>query len=474
MKFKYGFTLVELLLVIAVAAVIFIVAAPFSIWFYHNQLLDEARSNIINTLSQARHNAVLQKNNSEFGVKINSTDHNYVLFQGFSYAAKVDEYDETYDLLNTITASEPTEIVFAKLTGLPSATGTITLTYESLTKGILITDTGTVSKVETSGGEEVADSTAPEITAFTIPATAPDLELDITTFTATDDTAVTGYLVNESASTPSIDDPDWSGSVPTTYTFASAGAKTLYAWVKDAEGNISVGDSEITYVITGLVSYWSMRTSGTTVYDEQELNNGTAVNGPLFGPEYGVSGDGGSFDGINDYVIKTSYPQFDVNSSFSFGCWVKQNAGTFDDYSNSAYVLRTRSGNVDGFGIYIYAPASSDYGKVSVMTYHNTNGSQKAVTSTTAIPLDTWYHVFGVVDMNASTYGTLKLYVNGVFVNSITQVNARVSTGTTTLAIGRIGDYNDGYFKGWVDEVRVYNKALTQPEITALYNQDAP
>lgn len=94
----------------------------------------------------------------------------------------------------------------------------------------------------TSGG----DTTAPVITAFTMPATYNFLIVPVTTFSATDDTGVTGYCINESASAPtsgSCSGSGWVGSHQTSYTFASAGSKTLYAWAKDAAGNISSSSS---------------------------------------------------------------------------------------------------------------------------------------------------------------------------------------------------------------------------------------
>lgn len=89
-----------------------------------------------------------------------------------------------------------------------------------------------------------ADSTAPTVTAFDVPATYSQLTVPITTFTATDAVGVTGYVVNESASTPSASDPNWSGTAQTTYTFTTPGAKTLYAWARDAAGNISTSASD--------------------------------------------------------------------------------------------------------------------------------------------------------------------------------------------------------------------------------------
>ena len=88
------------------------------------------------------------------------------------------------------------------------------------------------------------DTTAPTVTSFIIPSTATSLTVNITTFTATDNVGVTGYMLTESATTPSSSASGWSATVPTTYTFTSAGTKTLHAWAKDAAGNVSAGVSD--------------------------------------------------------------------------------------------------------------------------------------------------------------------------------------------------------------------------------------
>jgi hypothetical protein len=85
----------------------------------------------------------------------------------------------------------------------------------------------------------LTDTTAPVVTAFTIPATASALNVAVTTFTATDAVGVTGYLLTETSTPPSAGAGGWTGSAPTSYTFNSAGSKTLYAWAKDAAGNVS-------------------------------------------------------------------------------------------------------------------------------------------------------------------------------------------------------------------------------------------
>ncbi len=82
-----------------------------------------------------------------------------------------------------------------------------------------------------------ADTTLPVVSTFTVPATATTLTVPISALTATDNVGVTGYLVNESATKPAAG--NWPAAAPTSYTFTTAGAKTLYAWARDAAGNVS-------------------------------------------------------------------------------------------------------------------------------------------------------------------------------------------------------------------------------------------
>jgi hypothetical protein len=84
------------------------------------------------------------------------------------------------------------------------------------------------------------DTVKPTVLAFTIPATSTTLAVPITSFAATDNVGVTGYMVNESATAPAASAAGWSTSARTSHTFAAAGAKTLYAWAKDAAGNVSL------------------------------------------------------------------------------------------------------------------------------------------------------------------------------------------------------------------------------------------
>ena len=141
-----AFSLIEVLLVIGIAAGVFAFSAPFSLNFYRTQLLSEVQSDIVSALERARHYAMLQKNDSAYGVHI--VNGSYTLFQGSDYENRVQIQDEVFPIAGAITFSSSTDIIFSKHAGLSNASGTIEINYENLSKGIQITNSGVVSKID--------------------------------------------------------------------------------------------------------------------------------------------------------------------------------------------------------------------------------------------------------------------------------------------------------------------------------------
>jgi hypothetical protein len=86
-----------------------------------------------------------------------------------------------------------------------------------------------------------ADATPPTVTAFTVPETG-SITVTVTTFTASG--AATGYLITESATPPALNQSGWTATAPVSYTATSEGSKTLYAWTRDAAGNVSASVSD--------------------------------------------------------------------------------------------------------------------------------------------------------------------------------------------------------------------------------------
>jgi peptidoglycan hydrolase-like protein with peptidoglycan-binding domain len=104
-------------------------------------------------------------------------------------------------------------------------------------------------------GADEYEPSAPTITSFTIPSTSSSLSVPITTLAATSaSSTITGYLVTETNSAPSLSDSGWCVSAPSTFTFSADGNQTAYAWVKDNNGNISTSTSAAVVITIPVVS----------------------------------------------------------------------------------------------------------------------------------------------------------------------------------------------------------------------------
>src|SRR5262249_48260304 len=203
-----------------------------------------------------------------------------------------------------------------------------------------------------------------------------------------------------------------------------------------------------------LVAYWKFdEISGTSASDSSgNGNSGTLVNGPVW--TAGRIGNALYFDGINDSVTVPDSNSLDLSSSFTLSAWVNP-ASTFTDF---------RSILVKNYSYYLYASVAGYCGDGTPL------GGFSGATNTTVcqpspLPINTWTHL--AVTYNGST---LTFYRNGV-AGATSTVSGTLSPTTGTLQIG--GSQFGEYFKGLIDEVRIYNRALTETEIQATYQQES-
>ncbi len=98
-----------------------------------------------------------------------------------------------------------------------------------------------------SGGGSV-DLAPPIVMDFVIPSTCTSLDVPILGLMAIDDVGVTGYMITQSPMTPFADDAGWSAWPPDVFVASGQGTVTLWAWAKDAAGNVSAGVSATTTV----------------------------------------------------------------------------------------------------------------------------------------------------------------------------------------------------------------------------------
>jgi len=141
---RNGFTLIEILLSVALIAAMFAVTGPVLNSFYLWNELNVTATETAQSLRRAQALARAGDHDSEWGVHVGAGQ--VVLFQGSTYAGRVASYDELFTYPTAILAGGLTDIAFSKNTGVPTVTGTVTFTSpQNQTKTISVNSVGTVS-----------------------------------------------------------------------------------------------------------------------------------------------------------------------------------------------------------------------------------------------------------------------------------------------------------------------------------------
>lgn len=141
---RKGFTIIELLLIIALISILAAVSAPLYTSFLAKNHLENKTFEVKNTLHKAQSNAMSGKQNANWGVYFTSGQ--FVLFAGESFASRNGAFDEIHIFPASVSASGLNEIIFQKPKGLPSTTGIITISSTEGANNILtITREGIVN-----------------------------------------------------------------------------------------------------------------------------------------------------------------------------------------------------------------------------------------------------------------------------------------------------------------------------------------
>ncbi len=143
-KNKQGFTLVEMILALAMLFVLFAIASPFYQKYQSKNDLDLAVISVAQNLRRAQTLSQAVDANSAWGLYLQGGS--ITVFRGVSYVARNSSFDERIIMPDVVVPSGLSEIVFTKFTGLPVSIGTITLTNTSINevKNITINSQGMV------------------------------------------------------------------------------------------------------------------------------------------------------------------------------------------------------------------------------------------------------------------------------------------------------------------------------------------
>ncbi len=123
-KRNHGFTLIEMLLSVALLGGILAIGAPVYNSFLINNNLNEAVTGLVADLRYARTLSMSVDGDSIWGVRINTGE--IVLFKGATYVSRDASFDQITNIATNITSTGDSEITFKKLTGLPNATTSFT------------------------------------------------------------------------------------------------------------------------------------------------------------------------------------------------------------------------------------------------------------------------------------------------------------------------------------------------------------
>ena len=184
-------------------------------------------------------------------------------------------------------------------------------------------------------------------------------------------------------------------------------------------------------------------------------NTGTNINQAL--SVVGTNGGALQFNGSSQYVTTAVIPL----TTYTLSAWVKPSVitgqhsiiGDFNSVGNIA------QGCIDIL--------SNSFHFVS----YSSGGSSIAT-------LNGYYSVLPFVWLNPiitfETNGTFTLYVNGTYVGSAGKSGTYAASGYSYWSVGRPGAYDGQYFNGSIDDVRIYNRALSSNEVVQTFNWNAP
>lgn len=196
--------------------------------------------------------------------------------------------------------------------------------------------------------------------------------------------------------------------------------------------------------------------TGTTTADASWNDNTGTISNAVW-TTAGKYGSCLSFDG-RAWVTVNDSPSLDLTNGMTLEAWVYP-ASAISGWRT--FIMKEIPNSGDG-GNYGYMLAAEPDGH-PVIDVSTTSGNYQQAMGPSTLPLNTWTHLAGTYDGT-----TLKLYVNGIEVAE-TPATGSILTSPQPLRIGGNAIWPE-YFSGKIDEVRIYNQALSKSQIQTNMN----
>lgn len=144
MRATSGFTLIELLIAIAIFLSLGVSATVFSAKSVGEHAVADAADFFAGSLREARWASRLGKGADPWGVRVDGG--RIVLFRGTDYDSRDPSLDRSYVFNQNVSISGPDEIVFSRVTGQPSVTGTVSVSWRGNVRSFVVNDLGIVER----------------------------------------------------------------------------------------------------------------------------------------------------------------------------------------------------------------------------------------------------------------------------------------------------------------------------------------
>jgi hypothetical protein len=205
----------------------------------------------------------------------------------------------------------------------------------------------------------------------------------------------------------------------------------------------------------GLVAYYQFDQNAKD--SSGNGNNGTASAGVTYSTDDAGAGSlySGDFTGTNSWVNVPDSSSLEITGNLTLACWVKPTTETIQanfiakDF-NSAYRFMVQP-----------------TGKLELSLGDGPTGVSVNV-GTQTLPTGVWSHVAVTVTFNGNGTATVQFYLNGVADKPLTTTLSAINAGTGSLDLGSCEDYSADQLNGLMDQVVIYNRALSAAEIAQL------
>jgi hypothetical protein len=254
----------------------------------------------------------------------------------------------------------------------------------------------------------------------------------------------------------------------TSYTPEGLERGTTYYWrVDEVGGAVPVAGEVWSFTVRPVIAKVDPNMIGWWKLDDEKASvavdsSGWDHYGTLAGdPQWleGRAGDALRFDGIDDYVDCGTDASFDFSGSVTIAAWIKTGVLTSD-----AKIASNQNNSTGGYKFGINANKV----ELEIRTAANASFLNRSVAGGTVLTPGVWYHVVGVYSKGQF----IRTYVNGNLDRELATAEV-LGASNGTFKIGRESYASSYYFLGWIDDVRIYNKALTDAEVVQAMQGDA-